>query len=142
MERDNMMKLDGIRAVLFDLDGVLYVDDYVIDGAINTIRYVKEQQIPHRFVTNTTTQSREGLSQKLKFLGFSIEPDEILNTPAAARITLRQRQPRSCFFLVSEAVRDEFQEFATTETSPDVVVIGDIGRTWTYDLMNHLTESL
>lgn len=132
------MNLDDIRGILFDLDGVLYVGDQVIDGAIDTIRYVKEKQIAHRFVTNTTTQSREALSQKLRALGFPIEPRDILSTPAAACDYLRQRQPHSCYFLVSEAVRDEFREFATSETSPDVVVIGDIGRTWSYDLVNHL----
>lgn len=132
------MNLHGIRGILFDLDGVLYVGDQVIDGAVNTILYLKEQQIPHRFVTNTTTQSRKALSQKLHALGFPIEPHDILSTPVAACGYLRQRQPRSCYFLVSEAVRDEFQEFSASETSPDVVIIGDIGRTWTYDLVNHI----
>ncbi len=134
------MSLDGIRGILFDLDGVLYIDDQVIEGAVDTIRYVKEQQIPHRFVTNTTTQSRKALSHKLHTLGFSVEPHDILTTPSVAREYLHQLQPRSCYFLVSEAIRDEFSEFVTSETSPDVVVIGDIGRTWTYDLVNHLFQ--
>jgi HAD superfamily hydrolase (TIGR01458 family) len=134
------MSLHGIRGILFDLDGVLYVGDQVIDGAVDTILYVKEQQITHRFVTNTTTQSRKALSQKLHALGFPIEPHDILSTPVAACDYLRQRQPRSCYFLVSEAVRDEFREFATSESSPDVVVIGDIGRIWSYDLVNHIFQ--
>jgi HAD superfamily hydrolase (TIGR01458 family) len=134
------MRLDGIRGILFDLDGVLYVGDQVIEGAVDAIRYIKEQQIPHRFVTITTTQSRKALSQKLHALGFPIEPHDILSTPTAACDYLRQRQPGSCYFLVSEAIREEFSEFATSETSPDVVVIGDIGRTWTYDLVNHLFQ--
>jgi HAD superfamily hydrolase (TIGR01458 family) len=134
------VNLDGIRGILFDLDGVLYVGDKVIEGAVDTIRYIKEQQIPHRFVTNTTTQSREALSQKLHALGFPIEPHDILSTPTAACDYLRQRQLRSCYFLVSEAIREEFSEFTTSETSPDVVVIGDIGRTWTYDLVNHIFQ--
>jgi HAD superfamily hydrolase (TIGR01458 family) len=134
------MSLHGIRGILFDLDGVLYVGDQVIDGAVDTILYVKEQQITHRFVTNTTTQSRKALSQKLHALGFPIEPHDILSTPVAACEYLRQRQPRSCYFLVSEAVRDEFREFATSESSPDVVVIGDIGRIWSYDLVNHIFQ--
>jgi HAD superfamily hydrolase (TIGR01458 family) len=76
----------------------------------------------------------------LNTLGFPVESHEILSTPAAACVYLRQRQPRSCYFLVSEAVKDEFQEFATSKTSPDVVVIGDIGRNWSYDLVNQIFQ--
>ena len=135
-----MQNLQGIRGILFDLEGVLYVGNQVIDGAYDTIRYVKEHHIPHRYVTNTTTLSRQALSQKLYALGFPIEPHEILSPPSATCVYLRQRQPRSCYFLVSEAVRDEFREFPTSTTSPDAVVIGDIGRAWTYDLVNRIFQ--
>ena len=112
----------------------------MIDGAVETISYIKKQEIPQRYITNTTTKSRELLSQKLKVLGFPIEPEEILSAPAAACAYLRQRQPRSCYFFVSEAVKAEFQEFVISETNPDVVVIGDIGKSWTYDLVNQMFQ--
>ena len=44
-----MKNLQGIRGILFDLEGVLYVGNQVIDGAIDTIRCVKEKEIPHRY---------------------------------------------------------------------------------------------
>jgi len=137
-----MQNLKGIRGVLFDLEGVLYVGNQVIDGAYDIIRYVKEHHIPHRYVTNTTTQSRETLSQKLHTLGFLIEPHEILNPPYAATVYLRHRQPRSCYFLVSDTVRDEFREFSTSMSAPDAVIIGDIGRAWTYDLVNKIFQMI
>lgn len=127
-----------INGLLFDLDGVMYVGDQVIDGAVETIRAVQERGIPHRFVTNTTTKSREDLSRKLRSLGLPVEPNDIFSAPYAAHVYLRQRQPRSCYFVVSEAVMDEFRGFATSETDPDVVVVGDIGRAWNYDLVNQL----
>ncbi len=127
-----------ISGLLFDLDGVIYVGDQVIDGAVETIRTVQERSIPHRFVTNTTTKSRDALSRKMQAMGLPVQAHEILSAPYAARVYLRQRQPHSCYFLVSEAVRDEFREFTTSETDPEVVVVGDIGRAWNYDLMNQL----
>jgi HAD superfamily hydrolase (TIGR01458 family) len=127
-----------IRGILFDLDGVLYVENQVIDGARDTIHYVKERHIPHRFVTNTTTQSREALSQKSQALGLPIEPHEILSPPYAACLYLRRRRPRSCYFLVSDAVIDEFREFPFSEIAPDAITIGDIGRAWNYDLVNQI----
>lgn len=133
-----MKKTHDIHGILFDLDGVFYVGSKVIDGAYDTIHHVKERGIPYRYVTNTTTQSRDALSRKLHTLGLPIEPHEILSAPYAACVYLRQRQPRSCYFLVSEAVIDEFREFATSDTDPEVVIIGDIGRAWNYDLVNHI----
>lgn len=137
-----MKRFQNIRGVLCDLDGVLYVGEQAIEGAVEAIHTLQERQIPHRYVTNTTTQSREALSQKLQRLGFPIKADEILSAPAAACVYLRQRQARACYFAVSEAIRDEFNEFPSVDTAPDVVVIGDIGRAWNYDLMNHLFQMI
>lgn len=132
--------LDDIRGILIDLEGVLYVGDRVIEGAVDAIRELERRKLPHRFVTNTTTQSRKGLSLKLKSLGFPIEPDHILSTPAAAAAYLRQRGVQSCFLVIADAIRDEFHEFTCTDIAPDVVVIGDIGRAWDYDLVNRIAR--
>ncbi|WP_116473152.1 TIGR01458 family HAD-type hydrolase [Zobellella maritima] len=134
-----MKALHGIQGILLDLEGVLYVGERAIDGAVDTIKAINDRQIPHRYVTNTTTLSRVSLSQKLQAMGFAVEPHEILSAPAAACVHLRQRQPRSCYFAVSEAIREEFREFPISDT-PDALVIGDIGRAWTYDLVNHLFQ--
>ena len=137
-----MKKLQHISGILFDLEGVLFVGNRVIEGAADIIRYVREQEIPHRYLTNTTTRSRPALSRKLNGMGLLVKPHEILSAPYAACLYLRQRQPRSCYFLVSEAIRDEFREFPVSETKPEMVVIGDIGRSWSYDLMNHIFQMI
>lgn len=135
-----MKAFENVGGFLFDLDGVLFVGDSAIAGAVETIRLINERGIAHRYVTNTTSQSRQDLSDKLCAMGFAIAPQAILSAPAAACVYLRQRQPRACYFVVSEAIRDEFAEFAVSETAPDVVVIGDIGQAWSYELVNRLFQ--
>lgn len=135
-----MKNAHNIGGILFDLDGVLYVGNQVIDGAFDAIRVVQAQHIPHRYVTNTTTQARDALAHKLQALGFPIEPTDILSAPAAAQVYLRHRQFRSCLFLVADAIREEFHEFPMSQTAPEAVVIGDIGRAWTYDLVNQVFQ--
>ena len=39
-----------MRALLFDLDGVLYQSDRVIDGAVETLQWCDNRDIPHLFV--------------------------------------------------------------------------------------------
>ncbi len=135
-----MKAFEGVRGVLIDLEGVLYVGERVTEGAVDAIGSLKARHIPYRFVTNTTTESREGLSRKLDDLGFSIARDEILSTPAAAAAYLQLRGVRSCFLVVADAIRDEFEAFTCTDVAPDAVVIGDVGRAWDYDLINGIVR--
>jgi len=131
-----MDKLNNIGGILLDLEGVLFVGERPIDGAVETIRCLKEKQIPHYFVTNTTTKSRGALAQKMRMLGFMIEPEEILTASSAASAYLEQRNPVSCYLFVADAVRDEFKAFPVSEQTPDFVVIGDIGPVWDHKLVN------
>ena len=131
-----MDKLSNIGGVLFDLEGVLFVGDRPITGAVETIRYLKERQVPHYFVTNTTTKSRGALAHKMRRLGFEVEPEEILTASCAASAYLRTISPASCYLLVADEVKDEFKAFPESELAPDVVVIGDIGTAWDYELVN------
>ena len=73
--------LDGIRALLIDLDGVLYVEDEPIPGAKQAVDSFREAGLRLRFVTNTTARSRRQTLQRLERLGFGVEEDELI-TPA------------------------------------------------------------
>ncbi len=44
----------GSKAVLLDLDGVVYVDNKPIEGALQTIEFVEKNKFPFRFLSNTT----------------------------------------------------------------------------------------
>ena len=48
-----------MKGVLFDLDGVFYVEQQLIDGGIDCLQWLNERQIPYRFVTNNTTMCRK-----------------------------------------------------------------------------------
>lgn len=137
-----MNNLDNIRGILFDLEGVLFVGDQLIDGAVETIRYLEQKQIPHRFVTNTTTKSRGELAYKMRKFGFDVQAEDILTAPCAATSYLQQRNPASCYLLVAEAVKEEFAAFPVSDKDPDVVIIGDIGPVWNYSMINRVFQML
>ena len=54
-----------MQALLFDLDGVLYQGNRVLDGAVETIQWCERRKIPHLFVTNTTSKPRSALVERL-----------------------------------------------------------------------------
>ena len=47
-----------MKAILFDMDGVVYNSNEPIAGAAEALAWVKAQGIPHLFVTNTTSRGR------------------------------------------------------------------------------------
>ena len=136
-----MADLSNVKGILFDINGVFHVDNQPFDGAIETIAKAKEK-FPCRFVTNTTTKSRREFHQSLVDMKLPIDESEIISAPYAAVLYLRQLNSPTCHLLLSESVTQDFAEFKQSDTDPDVVVIGDIGDRWNYEIMNRIFKML
>jgi HAD superfamily hydrolase (TIGR01458 family) len=132
--------LSHIRGFLIDLDGTLYVGDKPIEGAVETIEYLRKRNIPIRFTTNTTTRSLASLQQKTRKIGLPVRADEIFGVIRAAQLHLRKRGASSCFLLVSDDPKEDFREFPENNENPDVIIIGDVGKNWDYELMQRLFD--
>jgi len=127
-----------IDGLLFDLDGVLYVGDDLIEGAAETVDYLKNKNIPCRFLTNTTTRSLDALFQKTSRLGLNIEREEIFTPPKIAARFLRKRGQPSLLLVLQEGTKQEFVGFPQDDVNPDFIVIGHYSDRWNYDLLNRL----
>jgi HAD superfamily hydrolase (TIGR01458 family) len=132
-----------VRALLIDMDGVLYQGSRVVPGAVEVLRWLNEQRIPHLFVTNTTSRPRPALIEKLAGMGIRVSTDAILTPPVAAVRWLSERVDGPVALFVPEATRVEFAGLACIgpqDPEPDrpvaAVVIGDYGESWTYAALN------
>ena len=67
--------------MLLDLDGVLYVEDEPIAGAVEAVAALRERGLRLRFVTNTTSRPRRDILARLERLGMPV-PEPELVTPA------------------------------------------------------------
>ncbi|MGD9660309.1 MAG: hypothetical protein AB7U63_03450 [Porticoccaceae bacterium] len=119
-----------VKGILFDLDGVFYVDDQLIPGAVGCLRRLRKRNIGCRFVTNTTTQSSRELEDKLVGLGIPCRRDELITAPVATANYLRRSGIQRCYFAVKPAVMADFDGFSHTDDQPEAVVVGDIGEAW------------
>jgi len=122
-----------VKGLLLDLDGVLYNAEEIIEGAAESVAWVRDQRIPFRFVTNTTSRPRSALVEKLGRLGISATAGEFLTPPAVAAAWLRNR-PGTVALFVSEATMTEFEGVPLADERADYVVVGDIRRD--YDTLN------
>jgi len=73
-----------LRTLLLDPDGVVYRGETAIPGAAKTLDRVRRRDIPHLFLTNTTSRPRSAIAGKLGPMGIRIGEDEILTPPVAA----------------------------------------------------------
>ncbi len=129
-----------MEALLFDLDGVLYQGDRVIDGAVQTLRWCERRSIPHRFITNTSSKPRRALVERLSGLGLSVSPEQIIAPPIAACDYLASRGATPTALFVRDATREDFRGLEclgdTAERGARSVVIGDIGEAWDFATLN------
>lgn len=130
------------QGLLLDMDGVFYVGDTLLEGARETLTKLRQQEIPFRFITNTTTRSPASLLEKLHTLGLPAEEGDLFTAITATRDYLKRRGRPVCHFLVRDAIRPCFSEFDQNDHDPDYVIIGDIGAAWDYDTLNALFNML
>ena len=133
-------------AILFDLDGVFYRGDEVIPGAATVAEWARDSAVPHLFVTNTTSRPRNSLVDKLAGFGIATDTDHILTPPVAAvQWCRRHLGARAAVVYVAETTRAEFAALRLADDDVGAVIVGDLGREWTFDRLNdafrHLMHS-
>jgi phospholysine phosphohistidine inorganic pyrophosphate phosphatase len=125
-----------VKGLLLDLDGTLYVDDAPLPGAVHTVRMLVEQDVPCRYLTNTTRISRRELALRLQRIGFPISAEQIFTAPRAAAAWLAAEGIRQVALHLPAATREDFVEVVATTGTPEAIVVGDLGEEWSYSRMN------
>jgi len=127
------------KALLIDLDGVLYTGSEPIPGAKDAIAYLDDSGISYRFVSNTTRRSRRSVVEHLAEFGLDISGDLVFTPPRAAVQYLKNAGTSRISLLTTADAGSEFSEegFHITDDSPDFVVIGDAGDGFSYESLNN-----
>ena len=129
-----------MRAVLFDMDGVLYNSEEPIPGAAETLAWLGERQVPNLFVTNTTSRGRDALTGKLARFGIPASPHEIMTPCEAAADWLRSQGAGGVALFLRPAAREAFEGLDClpddAESGARYVVIGDLASAWDFRTLN------
>lgn len=129
--------LERVEALLIDLDGVLYVEDEPIDGAVDAVRRLRDGSMPLRFVTNTTARSRDQTFDKLARLGIEVVDEELVTPAALAVGHCRDRGHRRVALVMNDEVKRDFAGLeAVASGHVDAVIVGDLGPAFGYDVLN------
>ena len=126
------------KSFLIDINGVLYSGKKPVEGATDTIDFLREKGYKFRFISNATRACRETLCKKLKKFGFNTSEDEIFSAPIAAAKYIKNSGRNRCFLLTTGDVYRDFEDegVTLTEEKPDFVVVGDAGSNFNYGNLN------
>lgn len=128
--------LEGVEAVLLDLDGVLYVEGEPLPGAVAAVAHLRELGVALRLVTNTTARSRSQTLEKLERLGFAIEPRELVTPAGLARRHCEEAGFHRVALIMNDAVKTDFEGLEEAEREVDAVIMGDLGEQFGFAVLN------
>jgi len=128
--------IPGMRGVLFDVDGTLLHNDRPIPGAPATLDRLRSRGIPFRLTTNTSRRPRSAIASVLRRGGFHVEDREVLAPCVLARRRILESGRLRAAFLLPAAAREDFEGVVEDESRPDWVVVGDLGRDFTWERLN------
>lgn len=134
-----------MRAILFDLDGVIYVGDRLIAGAGEALRWCDDNGVPYLFVTNTTSQPSAAIVAKLHSLGIETDTSKIISPPVAAAQWLQEQGLHRIALYVTEQTASTFHDFHCVSGAAegvDAVVVGDMGEGWSFAVLNRAFRQL
>ena len=85
--------MQDVQAVLLDIDGVLVTSWHPLPGALETLAWLRQNDVPFRLITNTTTHTRSALAKTLADAGIAVSANEIVTAVVATGSYLRTTHP-------------------------------------------------
>jgi 4-nitrophenyl phosphatase len=129
--------LPKIRALVLDLDGVLWRGQQILPGVPELFRLIDERSLRCCLASNNATLTLETVQARLAPIGVQVPPDALVTSAhaAAGYIQRHYRQPPHVFVIGEEGLRQALIGAGCTlldkAEGAGVVVVGmDRGLTW------------
>jgi HAD superfamily hydrolase (TIGR01458 family) len=134
-----------MAAILVDVDGVLHVSGAPIAGAASAVQRLRDAGHRLRFVTNTTTRSRNQVAEGLRKMRIELDDDELQTTGVVAARALKGKRVLA---LTMPGILDDLGGLSLVGMNVDAVLIGgadegeETGRVFSYLNLNRAFHEL
>lgn len=99
MLQDIFLRFNGF---IFDLDGTIYRESKIIDGALQVFQVLKELNKKFVFVSNRTTSTKSDYKEKLNSLGIECEENQIITSSEVTKNYLLNNHKNEKVFVIGE----------------------------------------
>ncbi len=135
--------------IVFDLDGVVYLGDTPIPGAVEALNGLAAQGHSLWFLTNNSTRSRRDYAEKLSRMGIPTTPEQVMTSSYATALYLKEQGAagKTVYVVGERGIGEEMTNAGLrvlpdeTEGPADYVVVG-LDRNLTYDRMARAHEKI
>ena len=134
--------LEGVEGLLLDLSGVIYVQDEAVPRAAEALERLRASEVPIRLVTNTTMRPRRSILERLERLGIETDPAELITPATLAKRRCEEAGYESVALVVLDELREDLEGLEERGESVDAVIVGDLGDSWDYDVLNRAFQRL
>jgi 4-nitrophenyl phosphatase len=135
-----------IKALILDMDGVLWKADAPIGDLPTIFKRIRERGLKYVFATNNGTKTPEEYQQKLAELGVEIDASQMVTSAMGVAFMLAKKFPKGTkvFVIGEEGVRaalrtQGFEVLTVEEAAQAQVFVMGIDRTITFQKMMEAT---
>jgi len=134
------------KGFIFDLDGTVYVDNNLIDGAATVIKKLKELGHKVVFLTNKSIESISAYVKKLNRLGIKVNEQDVINSNylVARYLKLKIEKSEKVMVIGEQQLYDKLlsMDISVSDNYQEVsyVVLG-WDRNFTYNKLNNAFQA-
>ncbi len=133
-----------VKAVIFDLDGTLYIGNTPVPGAAEKVAELRSKGVKVIYLTNAAIRSRKGIAERLRRMGFGAEEGEIYSSAYVLARYVKESHPGKKVFVVGEdGMAEELRlaNVAVVEEGADIVAAG-LDRKYDYSRLSRALREL
>jgi len=135
--------------IIFDLDGVVYLGNTPIPGAIESLNTLAEAEHALYFITNNSTRSRQNYADKLTAMGLPTSPEQVMTSAYATALYLQAlgAEGKNVYVVGEVGLREEMaavgmRVLGEEDPGPADYVVAGLDRDLTYAKLRRAHEEI
>lgn len=116
------------KGFICDMDGVIYHGNRLLDGVMDFLNWLKNENKQFIFLTNSSERSPRELQEKLHRLGLDVDESHFYTSALATASFLKSQCPGGSVYVIGEAgLTNAMYDsgFSMNDVNPDYVVVGE-----------------
>jgi HAD superfamily hydrolase (TIGR01450 family) len=131
------------NALILDLDGTLVNNWVPLEGSVELIEYINENNISYFIVTNRVSKTVGQIGENLRFAGLNILNDHIINPIVALNKFIMDHGIKTFYFVGPKFQEEMIVKSECFDTFPEYVILCDFENIdCNYSLLNRIYQYL